>query len=150
MGNKSIISEAAEIIEENRKSIRPIITVPQHWMIVSAGGGSRTERFSDGEQRVFNPISEAKIDPINVEQICISHSVGLHTIIMYKLKDGSYRLLGSGVQEPFGHLPFTKDQIKKDSIRFYDIDTSILEGKPIRNIYCSFKQTFIITCKSLE
>jgi hypothetical protein len=40
-------------------------------------------------------------------------------------ENGSYLLLGSCIQELFGHLPFVKDQIQNDSICFYDIGEKI-------------------------
>ncbi len=87
-----------------------------------------------------------KIDPYTVDTIQLIHSVGQHTVIHFKLKNGRDVLYGAGDNIPFNPLPF-KDH-SSSSLIFSELDTSALESKPIQKVFCSFKQTIIITSKS--
>jgi hypothetical protein len=78
---------------------------------------------------------------------------------MYKLKDGSRVLYASGSAVPFMQLPYEKPQegttdhmfphLREDTT-FQPLDISPIGNRTIRKVFCSFKQTFIITSMQVK
>jgi hypothetical protein len=145
MGNKNI-TIAAHQIQENRKSFSSTFqNVPQHWIILSAGGRLQKERFRNDEEIQFLPVMFShKIDPYMIESVHLNHSVGQHTVIHFKLKDGRNLLYGAGDNVPFNQLPF-KTHYETPIFAFQELDIGELTYRPIQKVLCTFKQTLIIT-----